>query len=58
MIAIASRAFAFYYLMQTVIALMVSGQVLAGAQRRRAQVGFAALAVLLALIVIFALPAE
>ena len=56
-IAIASRAFAFYYLMQTVIALMVSGRVLAGSQKRRAQAGFAALAVLLALIVIFALPA-
>ena len=57
-IAIASRAFAFYYLMQTLIALMVSGQVLAGTQKRWAQGGFATLAVLLALIVIFALPAE
>ena len=57
-IAIASRAFAFYYLMQVLIALVVAGHVLKGRQRLARQLWYALLAVLLALIVVFALPVE
>jgi hypothetical protein len=53
-ISIASRTFAFYYMMQAVIAAIVARQ-----NRHYGQMGFAAaLALLLALIVVFALPAE
>ena len=53
-ISIASRTFAFYYMMQAVIAGLVARQ-----NRHYGQMSFAlALAVLLALIVVFALPAE
>ena len=57
-IAIASRTFAFYYMMQTIIAFVVAGKTLTGRKRLVQQVWFAALSVVLALIVIFALPAE
>jgi len=53
-ISIASRTFAFYYMMQAIIASLVARQ-----NRHYGQMAFAlALAVLLALIVVFALPAE
>ena len=53
-ISIASRTFAFYYMMQALIAAMVARQ-----NRHYGQMAFAlALATLLALIVVFALPAE
>ncbi len=57
-IAIASRTFAFYYMMQAIIAFMVAGKTLTGRKRIVQQIGFASLAALLALIVLFALPAE
>ena len=53
-ITIASRTFAFYYMMQAVITGLVARQ-----NKHYGQMGFAlALAALLALIVVFALPAE
>jgi len=53
-ISIASRTFAFYYMMQAVIAALVARQ-----NRHYGQMAFAmALVALLALIVVFALPAE
>lgn len=53
-ISIASRTFAFYYMMQAIIAVIVARQ-----NRHYGQMAFAAaLAALLALIVVFALPAE
>lgn len=53
-ISIASRSFAFYYMMQAIIAALVARQ-----NRHFGQMGFSlALAALLALIVVFALPAE
>ncbi len=57
-IAIASRAFAFYYMMQVVIALMVTRRTHGGKWRLVQMLWFALLAVTLALIVVFALPAE
>ena len=57
-IAIASRTFAFYYMMQTIIAFMVARKTLTGRKRIVQQIWFASLAILLALIVLFALPAE
>ena len=57
-ISIASRAFAFYYMMQAIIAVLVAGRTLNGAQKTRHQLWYGFLAVLLALIVLFALPAE
>jgi len=53
-ISIASRTFAFYYMMQAVITVLVARQ-----NKHYGQMAFAAsLAALLALIVVFALPAE
>ncbi len=53
-ISIASRTFAFYYMMQAIIAVIVARQ-----NRHHGQMAFAAaLALLLGLIVVFALPAE
>ncbi len=53
-ISIASRTFAFYYMMQAIIAVIVARQ-----NRHFGQMAFAlALAALLAMIVVFALPAE
>jgi hypothetical protein len=53
-ISIASRTFAFYYMMQAIIAALVARQ-----NRHYGQMVFAlALALLLAMIVVFALPAE
>jgi len=57
-IAIASRTFAFYYMMQTVIAIIVTRKLLTGSKRTVQIVWFGLLAVILALIVIFAIPAE
>ncbi len=57
-IAIASRTFAFYYMMQTITAFIVAGKADIGTARTRHRIWFASLTVLLALIVIFALPAE
>ena len=57
-IAIASRTFAFYYMMQTVIAIIVTRKLLTGRKRTVQIVWFSLLAVILALIVIFAVPAE
>ena len=56
--SIASRTFAFYYMMQTVIAIIVTRKLLTGRQRTVQIVWFSLLAVILALIVIFAVPAE
>ncbi len=53
-ISIASRTFAFYYMMQSIIALLVARQ-----NRHYGQMAFAlGLAVLLGLIVVFAIPVE
>lgn len=57
-IAIASRTFAFYYMMQAIIAFIVARKVLTGRKRVVQLSWFAFLAVLLALVVIFAVPAE
>jgi len=57
-IAIASRTFAFYYMMQTVIAIIVTHKLLTGRKRAVQIVWFGLLAVILALIVVFAIPAE
>jgi len=57
-ISIASRAFAFYYMMQAVIAVLVAGKTLHGTQKTRHQIWYGFLAIILALIVLFALPAE
>lgn len=57
-IAIASRTFAFYYMMQAVIAIIVTRKLLTGRKRTQQTVWFSLLAVILALIVVFALPAE
>jgi hypothetical protein len=57
-IAIASRTFAFYYMMQTVIAIIVTRKLLTGRKRVVQIVWFGVLAIILALIVVFAVPAE
>lgn len=57
-ISIASRAFAFYYMMQAIIAVVVAGQTLTGRQKLRHQLWYSAMAIVLAAIVLFALPAE
>ncbi len=57
-IAIASRTFAFYYMMQTVIGIIVTRKLLTGRKRSVQLIWFSLLAVILALIVIFAIPAE
>ncbi len=57
-ISIASRAFAFYYMMQAGIAFLVAGQKFNGKQKWRHQLWYGFLAIVLALIVLFALPAE
>ncbi len=57
-ISIASRAFAFYYMMQAGIAFLVAGQKFDGKKKWRHQLWYGFLAVVLALIVLFALPAE
>lgn len=53
-IAIASRTFAFYYMMQTITAAIVAHRL----KQRGKSIRFIALSVLMALIVVFALPAE
>ncbi|PCJ76776.1 MAG: hypothetical protein COA53_00730 [Rhodobacteraceae bacterium] len=57
-IAIASRTFAFYYMMQTVIGIIVTRKLLTGRKRAAQLIWFSLLAGILALIVIFAIPAE
>ena len=57
-IAIASRTFAFYYMMQAVIAIIVTHKLLTGRKRAVQIAWFGLLAVILALIVLFAIPAE
>ncbi len=57
-VAIASRTFAFYYMMQTIIAIIVTRKLLTGRKRTVKIVWFGVLAVILALIVIFAIPAD
>jgi len=57
-IAIASRTFAFYYMMEAVIAFIVAREVLTGHKRAAHLVWFASLAIILALVVVFAVPAE
>lgn len=57
-VAIASRTFAFYYMMQTVVAFIVARKLLTGRKRTMKLFWLSILAVLLALIVIFAIPAE
>lgn len=53
-IALASRAFALYYLIQTLMALVVAQQ---RAEEKRLRQGMVAMAVLLLLVVVFAIPA-
>ncbi len=57
-ISIASRAFAFYYMMQAMIAVLVAGETLDGRRKLRHQLWYGLLAIMLAAIVLFALPAE
>ncbi len=57
-IAIASRTFAFYYMMQVVIAIIVTRKLLTGHKRMQQTIWFSLLAVILALVVVFALPVE
>lgn len=57
-VAIASRTFAFYYMMQTVIAMIVTRKLLTGRKRTVQLAWFGVLTVVLALIAIFAMPAE
>ena len=57
-ISIASRAFAFYYMVQAIIAMLVAGYDPDGQPKRLHQVWFGLLAIMLGLIVLFALPAE
>jgi len=57
-VAIGSRAFAFYYMMQTVIAIIVTRKLLTGRKRAVQIVWFCVLAIILALIALFAVPAE
>ena len=57
-IAIASRTFAFYYMMQAVIAFIVARKVLTGRKRVGHLVWFGLLICLLSLVVIFAVSAE
>jgi len=57
-ITLASRAFALYYFLQTVAALVTARHVLSGARKAWAQAGLFALALLLLAVVLFALPAE
>ncbi len=57
-ISIASRAFAFYYMMQAAIAFVVAGHNFKGREKTIRQLGLGLLVFLLALIVLFALPAE
>jgi len=55
-ITLASRAFAFYYMLQTVNAWLAAGRVLHGKQRILYQSGFCLLALLLCWIVVCAIP--
>ncbi len=57
-IAIASRTFAFYYMMQAIIAIIVTRKLLTGRKRMQQVIWFSLLAGILALIVVFAIPAE
>ena len=57
-IAIASRTFAFYYMMQVVIAIIVTRKLLTGHKRMQQTIWFSLLAAILALVVVFALPVE
>lgn len=57
LVTYASRAFAFYYLLQTLAAMWVAFSVREGFYRARL-VGFGALALILLMIVLFAVPAE
>jgi hypothetical protein len=57
-IAIASRAFAFYYLLQCIGAWIAAGGIEERRRRLLLRGGFSILAVILALVVIFAIPAE
>jgi hypothetical protein len=57
LVTYASRAFAFYYLLQTVAALVVASRIREGRWRLRLLL-FSAVAVILLLIVLFAVPAE
>ena len=57
-ISIASRAFAFYYMMQAAIAFVIAGHQFEGPWKRTRQFWFGSLAIMLAMIVLFALPAE
>ncbi len=57
-ISIASRAFAFYYMMQAMIAVVVAGKTLSGRKKLTRQLWYSTLAIMLAAIVLFALPAE
>lgn len=56
-IALASRAFAFYYLLQTIAAFLVATWELEGAQKTRLQISTALLTAVLAFVVIFAVSA-
>lgn len=57
-IAFASRAFAFYYMIQALLAALATRHVHDKFRRRMTETGFLALALLLAAITIFAMPAE
>lgn len=57
-ISLASRAFALYYLLQTVLALTATRYVEARSSRIRYALGFGSLALTLALVVLFAVPAD
>jgi hypothetical protein len=57
-ISIASRSFAFYYMLQAVIAFMVAGKTHSGRRKFLLQTGFSVAVILLALVVGFALPVE
>ncbi len=56
-IALASRAFALYYTLQAVGAVVTANQVLTGRKRWFATVSFSAIAIVLTFIVVFAIPA-
>ncbi len=57
-ISLASRAFALYYLLQTLLALSVTRYIEARSLRIRYALGFGSLGLVLAMVVLFAVPAD
>jgi MFS-type transporter involved in bile tolerance (Atg22 family) len=58
LIAIASRTFAFYYLLQTILALQLTHRIETRFARLLHRASFGVLAVVLAFVVVFARPAS